>query len=116
MRSALYPSIYFPAPTRNTQTYCIQLSMEAYKPAIVTNVESAIGAMNRVVSLLQQDKPLGSHIIEVNYRQETVQEFTKSSSDVVDVSPSRSLARLRHSPPRRSLEPPLRIRDICELA
>ena len=75
--------------------------MELYKPSVVSNVESAIVAMNKVVSLLHCDSPLASQIIEVNYRAEVVEEFTQSSHEVLSVSSSYSP--IYHDTPSKSI-------------
>ena len=61
--------------------------MDAYKPAIVSNVQVAICGMNDiVVLLLQRDRALTSDILEQNYSETMVQQFLEYSQAVVDVS------------------------------
>ena len=60
--------------------------MQDYKPLIVVDVQRSIGAMNDIVTTLQHDAPLTSDLMEINYPQNTVESFMRSSQTVVDVS------------------------------
>ena len=59
-----------------------------YKPLIVSEVQRAIGALNGVVVLLQDNaRPTtGSELVEKNYPQATLGQFLAFSQTVVEVS------------------------------
>ena len=57
-----------------------------YKPSIVTQVQSAIGAMNEIVAVLARDAPLASDIMDISYPEGTVETYLRYSQEVVEVS------------------------------
>ena len=87
--------------------------MQDYKPLIVDDVQRSIGAMNDIVTTLQRDAPLTSDIMEINYPQNAVDSFVRSSQTVVDVSvrvighamvcPAHVFPRISAPPPRKHL-------------
>lgn len=70
---------------RNRPPGCI-LTMQDYKPLVVSAVERSIDAVNAIVATLQRDQSLRSDILDLNYPQDVVEDFNKSSGLVVEVS------------------------------
>ncbi|KAI0649813.1 hypothetical protein C8Q79DRAFT_349412 [Trametes meyenii] len=55
-----------------------------HKSAIVCNVERSIMAVNGVIRLLQQDKPLRSDLIDISYPEDVIDAFLELTQAVID--------------------------------